>query len=384
MFMKKAIASLLLAVMALGLPAAAGCGPAGPGPGGADAAPSPSARPVSDGGVIELVVQNHDPAASACGQYIEAWGKTVEDASGGRLRFVYYHDGSLVGADGAVNAVLDGTADICWSAASIYSGQFPVSEFIQLPLSGITCARMGCDVMQDMYREIPALQAEYGEFKVIMLGSCTYAPISMASRKLTTVGDIRGLRIRAPGSTCALWCSAIGMSPMSVATPDTYDMLREGVIEGCLNDWHNISATGLYKDLKYIMDYPTPGSPIFLLMNKRTYASLPPDLQAVIDRYSGSYASRMAGIYWDSTRSWIYDHAAEYGVEIYRPSDALYACFTSDAVKSEVHRQYIEYLNGFGLDGQSIYDKCMEIVSRYAAQYADPWTDSVSIEDFKG
>jgi TRAP-type C4-dicarboxylate transport system substrate-binding protein len=242
---------------------------------------------------------------------------------------------------------------------------------------------MGCDVMQDMLSEIPAFQAEYKDFKVIMLGSCTYAPISTSTKKLTTISDLQGLRIRAPGSTSALWCSAIGMSPMSVATPETNLLLEKGVIEGCLNDWHNISATRMYEDLHYIMDYPTPGSPIFMLMNKKSYQSLPADLQAVIDRYSGEYASKMAGIYWDSTRAWIYDHAKEYGMEIYDPTTELYTHFTSSEVKEKVHKQYIEYLNGFGLDGQAIYDNCMEIVSRYASKYADPWTESVNIEDFK-
>ncbi|WP_084726303.1 TRAP transporter substrate-binding protein DctP [Sporobacter termitidis] len=380
---------LLLLAMTLGLLTLSGCNSISPGPSGGSASDagdvkSTGTQPSSDGRVYTLTVQNHDPATSICGQYVEAWGKVVEDASGGRIKFLYFHGGSLVNADGAVNAVLSDTADICWSAASIYSGQFPISEFIQLPLSGITCARMGCDVMQDMFREIPAFQAEYSSFKIIMLGSCTYAPISTTDKKLETVGDIQGLRIRAPGSTCALWCSSVGMSPLTVATPDTNDMLEKGVIEGCLNDWHNISAGKLYKNFNYIMDFPTPGSPIFMLMNKKKYASLPADLQAVIDRYSGGYASTMAGIYWDSTRAWIYDHAKEYGIEIYQPSNALYTYFTSSAVREKVHTQYVEYLNGFGLDGKAIYDKCMEIVSRYSSKYADPWDKSVSIDDFKG
>jgi TRAP-type C4-dicarboxylate transport system substrate-binding protein len=382
--MRRKIAWLLAVVIGFGLVTLTGCGAAHTGADPGAAAVSADVEASSGSKVYELIVQNHDPATSICGQYVEAWGRTVEDASGGRIRFVYYHGGSLVGADDSVNAVLNGTADICWSAASIYSGQFPISEFIQLPLSGITCARMGCDVVQDMLREIPAFRDEYSGFKVIMLGSCTYAPVSTTDRKLETIGDIRGLRVRAPGMTCALWCSTVGMSPMTVATPETNELLEKGVIEGCLNDWHNISAAGLYEDLDYIMDYPTPGSPIFMLMNRASYASLPPDLQAVIDRYSGAYASTMAGIYWDSTRAWIYDNAEEFGVEIYEPSDELYAWFTRDEVKQNVHRQYIEYLNGFGLDGQAIYDKCMEIVSRYASEYADPWAQSVTIDDFKG
>lgn len=382
--MKKNIIFFLVFFLALVFKA--GCSVTGVQPAGITngaAAVTTNTQVSSDGVVFELVVQNHDPASSICGQYVEAWGKTVEGASGGRIRFVYYHDGSLVGADDSVKAVLNGAADICWSAASIYSGQFPISEFIQLPLSGISCARMGCDVMQDMFEEVPAFRTEYKDFKVIMLGSCTYAPVS-TTVKLSTVTDIRGLRIRAPGSTCALWSSDIGMSPMTVATPETYGLLEKGVIDGCLNDWHNISALRLYENLDYIMDFPTPGSPIFMLMNKAKYESLPADLRAIIDRYSGSYASEMAGVYWDSTRAWIYDNAAELGVEIYEPSEALYAHFTSDEVRENVHKQYIEYLNGFGLDGQSIYDACIEIVSRHTAEYADPWAESVNIEDFGG
>lgn len=382
--MKKNIRYLLV-ILTLGL--MAGCGaqstePVSITPGAYAVSANPQVP--SDGEIYKLVVQNHDPAASTCGQYVEAWGKTVENASGGRIKFTYYHDGTLVGADDSVKAVLSGKADICWSAASIYSGQFPISEFIQLPLSGITCARMGCDVMRDMFREVPALQDEYEDFKVIMLGSCTYAPISTTTDKLTTIDDIQGFRIRAPGSTCALWSSDIGMNPMTVATPETNELLKKGVIEGCLNDWHNISATKLYENLNYIMDFPTPGSPIFLLMNKESYASLPADLRAVIDLYSGDYASKMAGIYWDSTRTWIYDNAGAFGVEIYEPSDELYAHLTSDKVKENVHKQYVEYLNGFGLDGQEIYSKCMEIVSRYTGAYADPWAEGVGIEDFIG
>ena len=329
----------------------------------------------------QLIVQNHDPAGSICGQYVEAWGSKVEKESKGKIKFVYYHGGSLVGAPGSVDAVSNGTADLCWSAATIYSGQFPISEFIQLPLSGITCARMGSAVFMDMYREIPELKAEYDDYHVIQLSACTYAPISTTKKKLKTIDDFKGLRIRAPGSTCALWATAIGASPMTVATPETYESLEKDVIEGCLNDWHNIAAFKLTDVIDYIMDYPTPGSPLFILMNKDKYESLPDDMKAAIDKYSGDYASKMAGIYWDSTRAWIYDKQKDLGVEIYKPNGELTAEFES--VRDQVHSGYIEYLNKKGLDGKAIYGKCMEIVSRYKDQYSDPWAEPVTIESFK-
>lgn len=330
---------------------------------------------------FQLIVQNHDPASSICGQYVEAWGKKVEEESKGKIKFIYYHGGSLVGARGSVDAVSNGTADLAWSAATIYSGQFPISEFIQLPLSGITCARMGSAVFMDMFREIPELQAEYKDFKVIQLSACTYAPVGTTKKKLASIDDMKGLRLRAPGSTSALWATAIGASPMTVATPETYESLEKNVIEGCLNDWHAIAAFKLTDVLDYIMDYPTPGSPLFILMNKDKFESLPEEMKAAIDKYSGDYASKMAGIYWDSTRAWIYDKQKDLGVEIYSPTDEMVTKFES--VKDQVHAGYIKYLNKKGLDGQKIYDKAMEIVARYKDQYANPWAEPVTIESFK-
>ncbi len=329
----------------------------------------------------QLIVQNHDPATSICGQYVEAWGSKVEKESKGQIKFVYYHGGSLVGAGGSVDAVVNGTADLCWSAAGIYSGQFPISEFILLPQNGITCARMGSAVFMDMLKEIPELQTEYEDFYVVQLSACTYAPISTTKKKINTIDDMQGLRIRAPGSTCALWATAIGAAPMTVATPETYESLEKDVIEGCLNDWHNIAAFKLTDVLKYIMDYPATHSPLFILMNKDKYESLPDELKASIDKYSKDYASKMAGVYWDSTRAWIYDNADKLGVEIYNPTDELVAKFKS--VKGQVHAEYIEYLNKKGLNGKAIYDKAMEISGRYAAQYANPWAEPVTIDSFK-
>ena len=372
MKVKKVLALLIVLLMVVSL---AACG----GGGGGTSTPNGGG---DDGKVYNLIVQNHDPATSICGQYVEAWGKKVSEASNGRIQFTYYHGGSLVSAAESVEAVKNGTADMCWSAASIYSGQFPISEGVMLPLNGVNCARYGSKVMMDMLKEMPEMQNEYKDFKVIQLSACTYAPISLTSKKLEKIEDFKGLRIRAAGSTVTLWAQALGMSPMTVPTPETYESLQKNVIEACINDWHNISAIKLTEVIKYICDYPVNCSPLFMLMNKDSYNNLPDDLKAIIDQYSGDYASEMAGIYWDSTRAWVYDTADENGVEIYEPSEELVAAFGS--VKDQVHKEYIEYLNSKNLNGQAIYDKMMEIIARYADEYKDPWAKPVKIEDFKG
>ena len=157
--------------------------------------------------------------------------------------------------------------------------------------------------------------------------------------------------------------------------------LKKNVIEGTLNDWHALTAFKLTDVVKKIMDYPTPGSPLFILMNKDKYESLPDDMKAAIDKFSGDYASKMAGVYWDSTRGWISDNQEKLGVEVYAATEEIVTKFES--VKDPVHASYIEYLNKKGMDGKVVYDKAMEIVARYKDQYANPWAEPVSIDGYK-
>jgi TRAP-type C4-dicarboxylate transport system substrate-binding protein len=117
-------------------------------------------------------------------------------------------------------------------------------------------------------------------------------------------------------------------------------------------------------------------------MNKGSYDSLPDDLKQVVDAHSLPYASDMAGIYWDSTRATSIELAAESNVEVYEAPAELVTEFES--VKDEVHKQYVEYLNQSGLDGQKIYDQFMEIMAKYNAEYSDPWAEPVLISDFQG
>lgn len=343
-------------------------------------ATEPAEAPAAEGEVYELIVQNHDPATSICGQYLEAWGKKVTEASNGRITFTFYHGGSLGSAAESVEMVENGQADMCWSSQGIYTGMFPVTEGVMLPLNGVTCARMGSAVLMDMLDECPELQQEYEKFHVIQLSTCTYAPLSLTRGPLTTADDFKGLRVRVASKTVGLFMTALGASPMTVATPETYESLEKNVIDGCINDWHNLAAFKLTDLIKSIMDYPINVSPLMIIMNKDSYEELPDDLKAILDQYSGEYASEMAGIYWDSTRAWVVDGAKEAGIEIYEPSQDILDKF--DAVKPEVHQSYIDYLNGYGLDGQAIYDKYNEVIARYADEYKDPWADPPVIEDW--
>jgi TRAP-type C4-dicarboxylate transport system substrate-binding protein len=385
--MKKAIALALVLVLCFAM--LAGCGNSNANTNATDNTPASDGNTtaadtttVSDGKVYNLTVVNHDASTSMCEAYIETLCKQIEEASGGRLTFTFYPGGSLLGATETMDGVKDGAADICWSATSFFGKRFPISEFINVCANGITSARMGTDVYQQMYEEIPELQAELGDWKILALHSCSYGPVSTVGKKIEKAEDFKGLQIRTAGTIAAQYITALGATPVTIPTSDVYEGVSKGVFDGFTNDWHNIDCFKLYEPIEYCLDLPISYTSCFVMMNKDTYAGLPADLQAIIDEFADGYAGDMAGYYWDSCNYWVADKMRDNGVEVYKPSDELYAWATSEEIVGPIHQWYIEYLDSFGLDGQAIWDKCMEIVAENTEAHANDWDAAYTYTDW--
>lgn len=327
----------------------------------------------ADDTVYDFIVQNWDPGSSICAMYVEVLGGIMNEKSNGRMTFTYYHGGSLVGAKDTLPAVQNGVCDMAWGACSAFAGVFPISEGAGLPYNGVTCGRMGTKVLWDLYQNYEPLQKEYESVVPISLYCTTTVPLSTTTVKIETVKDLKGLMIRVPNSAVGLWCSQLGLTPQTIANPETYESLEKNVINGCLNDWHNLHAFSLLEVLDYIMDVPACHSPAWVLMNKDKYDSLPDDLKAIVDEMAGGFATELAADAWDYTRSWVMDKTAAAGVEVYKPTAEVEAAMENAAVAAA--KDYITYCDGFGLNGQEISDKYSELVAKYADQYKDPWTN---------
>ncbi|MCF0121536.1 MAG: TRAP transporter substrate-binding protein DctP, partial [Oscillospiraceae bacterium] len=261
-------------------------------------------------------------------------------------------------------------------------GVFPIAEFCNVPLNGITCAQMGSKVFYDMYNEIPECAAEFKDFKVIEVQCCSTAPLSTVGFKIEKPEDFNGKSFRAAGAVQSTYLQLLGSAPSSIPPGDVYESMEKHVVSGMTNDWHNIDCFKLYEVTDYCMDYPINTTSCFLLMNKEKYESLPEDLQKLIDSYA-QYASDMAGYYWDCMFTITGDKMKENGVEIYKPSQEVYDYMASAENQAAMKDWYINYLTEKGYsDAQGIWDKCIEIVGRYAADYVDPFAAELKLESW--
>ena len=330
-----------------------------------------------------LVVVNHDSPTSLGERWLETVLNAIGEESGGRIAFEYNAGGSMYGATETIDAVADGGADICWYTTGTYGGVFPISEFINLVGNGVDSAQIGSAVLNTMYNEIPEVAAEYSRWHVLAIHGTSTSPVSTVGTKINTPNDLKGLTLRAAGTIPTIYVNNLGANAIGMPTSEVYESLEKKNIDGMLNDWHNIDCFNLFEPIDYCLNVNLNETASGVLMNKDTWDRLPEDLQAIFNKYFASYyAADMAGYYWDSCRYWVADEMRDHNVEVYEPTQEVLDFLFSDEVISKTHQAYIDYLNDKGIDGQAMYDKCMEIVSRYADDYAHVWDNEFNYTDW--
>lgn len=371
--MKKKLAMLLVLAMALGMLSA--CSGSSSSSSSTDSSASTDSAASSssaaadttteavDDTVYKLTLHQHDPAASATGLFLEAWAADIEEASGGRIDIELYHGGTLGSAFDTVDMVLNGTVDIGWGLPSFFDGVFPASMALMLPMQGMSTSDVASQVAWHLYTDYDYLKEEYSDYHVLLLHTNCQAPLLGVGTKFDSVDDLAGQAVRVTSGGPVDMLNYLSASPISVAIGELYNAMDNGTVDGVLSaGWDAIQSYKFYEQTDYILDESFGVSPYFLLMNQDSYDSLPADLQAIMDDYSGEYALELAKDLWNDmeadARNTI---ATEYPeIEVYSLDDEARAEF--QAVCDQVAADWIASTE----NGQEIYDAMQELNAIYS------------------
>src|SRR5271166_904007 len=110
-----------------------------------------------------------------------------------------------------------------------------------------------------------------------------FRQITSSTRPIRTPDDLKGFKIRVPISP--LWTSmfqAFGASPISINFSEVYSALQTKIAEGQENPLSLIQIAKLYEVQKYCSLTSHMWDGFWMLSNKRSFQSMPPDLQAIV------------------------------------------------------------------------------------------------------
>jgi TRAP-type mannitol/chloroaromatic compound transport system substrate-binding protein len=225
------------------------------------------------------------PALDVLQGNAQRFAKLVDDMSGGRLKIQVFAAGELIPAFGVFDACSQGTIESYNSAAYYYAGKEPATQWFTAVPFGLNAQGTyawyyygdGLKLWEETYKPFnlhPRPSASTG----VQMGG-------WFRRKINTIADYKGLKMRIPGLGGKVVAAAGGTV---VLTPggEIYTALERGVIDA--SEWvgpHDDMKLGLHQTAKYYYfpGWHEPGTTGEFVFNQKAYDTLPADIRNVID-----------------------------------------------------------------------------------------------------
>ncbi|SDI12062.1 TRAP transporter substrate-binding protein [Propionivibrio dicarboxylicus] len=315
---------------------------------------------------FRLKFAHHNPPTSfLAANGFAPWVKAIETRTGGQVKIDVYPSSMLGKAPDAYDNTIKGVTDIAWSYVAFFPGRFPLTEVINLPMLGIDKATLGSKVIWDLYQNSPYIRKEFADVKVLTLHCHDGAPI-VSKKPIVGMADMQGKKIRTGGGPLIPLLQSLGSSPMAMPSPDTYQAAEKGVIDGAVLAWEAVEMMNLQEILKSGLDANVNAGVFFLVMNKKTWDALPPEVQKVFDEESGEKASQLFARAFDETKKMSTAKFVKAGGKI-ATLDAGETAKWRDKGKL-VWDKWASDLEAKGQPGKAVLDLTVRKVDEYAKQ----------------
>lgn len=287
-----------LMVFLISLLALAGCAQPAPAP---KPSPTPTPPVTPSPTKVEWNLKFHHHTTGKTADVLAAWAANMEKATNGRIKINIFPGATLGKEKEAYELATTGTADISWGFLANFPGQFLMTDIGSLPLLGMPNGEVASRVLWGLYTKFPdAFAKEYKEVKVLTIHSSGTIPMATTKKPVRILDDLQGLNIRIPGGPPTDMLKALGGNPVNVPTADLYSSLEKGVIDGLCLGWMAMEDFKTYEVTKYFEETNFYATAFWLVMNKKTWDSMPPDVQAQITSVCGEKGAIFLGSGWDA------------------------------------------------------------------------------------
>lgn len=228
----------------------------------------------------------------------EAWIKTVEQASGGKLT-IEVDKAGLAKPEGQYDLVKNGVRDLVWAVPSYTPGRFDIYQLGELPLlcpGPAVCS----PVMWKWYAKHADKAKEFTD--TVLLNSFVGGPFHIHTVKpVKTLDEIKALKIRATGPSLQV-AKALGLNAVTLTAPEAYEAVQRGTIDGTLFPWEAMPSFRLNELLKAHLEIPGGlGAPSFVIVaNPKAIDNLTPANKAALLKASGEAGSALFGKAWEA------------------------------------------------------------------------------------
>jgi TRAP-type C4-dicarboxylate transport system substrate-binding protein len=244
----------------------------------------------------------------------------VEEATDGRVEFVIYNGGSMIGYNEAWDAVTAGQTQISQVWAHTHPGRFPITQMGWLPFLGGASAAIFGVAMNDFMTNDPLaapMAAEYSRAVRCTTHTSAIQNLHTKNAMIRTLADFEGKIIGAENRIGILSLENWGATPMLIQMSESVLALEKGVIEGGIWPWAPLRSFGTAEYLHYHTIMDLCFSVCNPCMNKEFYESLPDNVVDAFETWMwGETWALMTGLTLDNGSevdvNWFVDKGDEF------------------------------------------------------------------------
>ncbi|MDH3883519.1 MAG: TRAP transporter substrate-binding protein [Desulfobacterales bacterium] len=305
---------------------------------------------------IELKFAYWMPTKHTLHRVFEGYAKEVESLTGGRVKITLYPGGALGKPPQQWDMALGGITDLTFFMPGYTAGRFPRSTVFDLPLLLGGSAEVNTAIGSGVYEKY--IMPDYKDAKMMFFFVCEPFTLHTSKKKVTSMADMQGLKIRSSGAVQSATVKALGGSPVTMPITEVYTSMEKGVLDGVVTAFTAMVSFRIYDVSKYSINAGLTATPMAVAMNQKKWDSLPKDIQAIMERINERYIFESAREY-DKDRVKAIEKGKSLGKEIYALSAAEQKKW--EQTFAPIYDNWVKDMNSKGLPGQEMLDAVRQL-----------------------
>jgi len=230
----------------------------------------------------------------------EKFSQTVKALSGGKFEVSVHPAGELMPAFGVVDALQNNTIEMAQTAPYYFTGKSPIFAFGCAVPFGLTARQMDAWMEHGNGRKLFDAFLDNYNIKSRSAGNTGTQMGGWYRKEIKTVKDLKGLKMRLGGGLFGETMQKLGVVAQNMPVGEVYQALEKGTLDAT-------EFVGPYDDEKLGFNKVAPyyyypgwwegGAELEFFINKKAYAALPAEFQAIVDAATAIAARDMTAKY---------------------------------------------------------------------------------------
>lgn len=305
--------------------------------------------------VVELNLGTFDPPEHVQTRLMSTFSDEVAKATDGQVKIRINSGGALGSPAEVYDNILTGLMDIGYGLHGYNPGMWDVQSVMHLPFLADAPAERLSVITQNLYSHHEAIRKEYAQFEPLYIFAADPYQIITKSKKITRLEDMKGLKVRSPSREANDMIRTWGATPVNMPSPEIYDAMQKGVIDGAVLPFSAIADFSLYDTIGYITVGNFNTALFYVMANKDSWGQLSSEQQQTIKQLAGVEMSRKAGKAFDDRAAEARQKAEAQGIEIVELPQTELERFKQAA--EPVTEQWLKEMQEQGVDGQAILNE---------------------------